>query len=174
MTVRIDEHQEKRLNVDHIHSRVELRKFMLTTYAIEDCNTKNRYYVETLKNNKRIYIERPTMLNKGCDFVVYVEDLLLWKNGNDRPPKHDDVLDDLHQKKANLTDEQFKKLISAITTIYNVEEYDIAEQYIETLPSVGWDYEVLLKLLRWLFIEQDITYWSGEGRNMLYSAILKI
>ena len=114
------------------------------------------------------------MLNKGCDFVVYVEDLILWKNGNDRPPKHDDVLDDLHQKKANLTDEQFKKLISAITTIYNVEEYDIAEQYIETLPSVGWDYEVLLKLLRWLFIEQDITYWSGEGRNMLYSAILKI
>ena len=40
------------------------------------------------------------MLNKGCDFVVYVEDLILWKNGNDRPPKHDDVLDDLHQKKA--------------------------------------------------------------------------
>ena len=47
-------------------------------------------------------------------------------------------------------------------------------QYTQTLPTVGWDYEVLLKLLRWLFIEQDVTYWSGNGREMLYSAILSI
>jgi hypothetical protein len=28
--------------------------------------------------------------------------------------------------------------------------------------------------LRWLFIEQDVTYWSGQGRGMLYNRILEI
>ena len=68
MTIRNDDHIENFLNVDGIRSREEIRKFMLLTYALEDCKVKVRYYVETLNSGKRIYIERPTFLNKGCDF----------------------------------------------------------------------------------------------------------
>lgn len=32
----------------------------------------------------------------------------------------------------------------------------------------------ILKTLRWLFIEQDVTYWSGSGRQMLFNGILGI
>ena len=27
---------------------------------------------------------------------------------------------------------------------------------------------------RWFFIEQDITYWSGQGRLMFYNAIQNV
>lgn len=174
MTVRKDDHIEKVLNIDHINNRNELRKYMLYLYATEDCKTKIRYYVETLHNGKRLYIERPTFLNKGCDFVLYVEDLFVYNNGNDKAPSHDDLLNDLKNKKNALSSLQFKQLIDAISCIYNVEPFAKAQQYIIGLPIVGWSYDLVLKLICWFFIEQDITYWAGEGRDMLYHAILKL
>ena len=80
MTVRNDDHIEKFLDVDHIRSKEEARKFLLITYAMEDCHVKTRYYVETFSNGKRIYLERPTFLNKGCDFVLFAEDVITCKN----------------------------------------------------------------------------------------------
>jgi hypothetical protein len=44
----------------------------------------------------------------------------------------------------------------------------------DNLPNFGEPYELILKTLRWLFIEQDVTYWSGQGRNMLYNGILNL
>ena len=35
----------------------------------------------------------------------------------------------------------------------------------------GLTLEMLLKILKWLFIEQDITYWNYDGRQMLKMAI---
>lgn len=176
MTVRHDDHIEQTLNVDDINSREDIRRFILTTYAIEDCNVKTRYYVETIEsdNNRRIYIERPTFLNKGCDFVLFAEDLIRYKNGNDKAPSHKDVINDLVIKKQNLSPQEYSLLLQAIDCIYQSRPYHIAERYINQLPHIGWNYELLLKLLRWLFIEQDITYWAGEGRNMLYTAIKQI
>lgn len=174
MTVRNDDHIEKNLDVDNIRNREEARKFLLITYAIEDCHIKTRYYVETLRNGKRIYIERPTFLNKGCDFVLYAEDVITCKNGNDKAPSHNDVLRDLTIKRRALTTEQYTKLLEAIKCIYELKPYAEAEAHICKLPQVNWDYELLLKLLRWLFIEQDITYWAGDGRKMLYTAILAV
>ena len=171
MTVRNDNHIERIIDVNKITSREELRKKILITYAIEDCETKIRYYVERLSDGNRIYIERPAPLNKGCDFVIYVENLFIWKNGNDKPPRHKDLLNDLYAKKQQLTKEQYCTLMDAIAMIYNVESYDTAIIMTQALPIIGWSYELLLKLTRWFFIEQDITYWSGEGRNMLYTAI---
>ncbi|WP_225879244.1 hypothetical protein [Isorropodon fossajaponicum symbiont] len=33
------------------------------------------------------------------------------------------------------------------------------------------EYETLLKTIKWLFIEQDITYWSFSGRAMFKNKI---
>jgi hypothetical protein len=35
-------------------------------------------------------------------------------------------------------------------------------------------FEMLLKILKWLFIEQDITYWNYDGRQMLKMAIEQV
>lgn len=174
MTIRNDNRIEKYLNIDNINDIAMLRKKMLMTYVDEDCGVKIRYYVEKLHSGKNIYIERPAALNKGCDFKIYVEDLFLWKNGNDYPPSHDDAIQDIRLKKEKLYRYQYNELLKAITAIYCAEPFDNAINKIMMLPHFGWDYDLLLKLLRWFFIEQDITYWSGEGRDMLYGEICKI
>ena len=124
-----------------------------------------------MSNGKRIYLERPTFLNKGCDFVLFAEDVITCKNGNDKAPSHNDVLQDLTIKKGALSSEQYAELLEAIKCIYDMRPYSEAEAHVKNLPQVEWSYELLLKLLRWLFSEQDITYWAGDGREMLYTAI---
>lgn len=176
MTVKASGAKESSLrSIDEFSNRGDIRKYMLYLYATEDCMTKIRYYVETLANGKRIYLERPTFLNKGCDFQIFVEDLIVYKNGNDKCPSHNDVFEDLKLKKKQLTEQQYSILISAVTDIYEVRPYGVAEIKTKQLPVPdGWSYETLLKLLRWLFIEQDITYWAQTGREMLMSGIIEI
>lgn len=31
-----------------------------------------------------------------------------------------------------------------------------------------------MKSLKWLFIEQDVTYWNRSGRTMLYKSLSKL
>lgn len=176
MTIKVNDAKEYSLkSIDEFSNRSDVRKYMLYLYATEDCKTKIRYYVETLANGKRIYLERPTFLNKGCDFQIYVEDLIVYNNGNDKCPSHKDVFEDLRLKKKQLTTQQYSTLVSAITDIYEVKPYKVAEIKINQLPIPdSWSYETLLKLLRWLFIEQDITYWAQTGREMLMGGIKEI
>lgn len=175
MTIRNDESIEKNFpSIDGIRDKAELRKILLSTFIDEDCNTKLRYFVEKLSNGKRIYIERPGRLNKGCDFVIYVEDLLLFNNNNDKYPRHQDLIDDLQIKKQTLSKEDYSSLLKAITDIYNLESFDYAYSNLNNIESNnGWSFELILKLSRWFFIEQDITYWAKSGRKMLYNAILQ-
>jgi hypothetical protein len=35
----------------------------------------------------------------------------------------------------------------------------------------GLPVDALLKILKWLFVEQDVTYWNWDGRTMLFRAI---
>jgi hypothetical protein len=37
--------------------------------------------------------------------------------------------------------------------------------------SVGLPPDQLLYIIKWLFIEQDLTYWNQTGRDMLMRAI---
>ena len=131
-------------------------------------------FVETLADGKRIYIERPGRLNKGCDFVIYVEDLIKWQNGNDKAPSHNDLLEDLQLKKDNLPPNDYGKLIQAITDIHDLKTFEQSYSNVKGLPCHGWPYELTLKLVRWFFIEQDLTYWAGQGRGMLYNAIKEV
>lgn len=175
MTIRPDQSISIILNnIDQINNKTTIRNFLLNQWIIEAANTKYRYFVETLTNGNRIYLERPGRLNKGCDFVIYIENHILHNNGNDKPPPHNFILDDLTIKKQALTAGEWQILIASITTILNCQPYNIAAQNLQNLPAMGESYEVILKTLRWLFIEQDITYWSGQGRQMLFNVILAL
>lgn len=175
MTIRTDESIQVVIdNIDQFNSKTILRNFLLNQWIIETPNTKYRYFVETLISGNRIYLERPGRLNKGCDFVIYIENHILFNNGNDKPPPHNFILNDLANKKCTLSASEWQILITSITTIFNCEPYNTASQIVQNLRTTGESYEVILKTLRWLFIEQDITYWSGQGRNMLYNRILNL
>lgn len=161
-------------NIDQINNKSTIRNFLLNQWIIEAPNAKYRYFVETLTNGNRIYLERPGRLNKGCDFVIYIENHILFNNGNDKPPPHNFILNDLAIKKQALPVAVWQILIASIKTIFNCQPYNIASQSLQNLPVMGESYEVILKTLRWLFIEQDITYWSGQGRQMLFNEILAL
>lgn len=174
MTIRDDESIEINLidAVDGFNSRTEVRSFVLNKWIEETAEHKYRYFVETLNNNGRIYLERPGRLNKGCDFVIYIENQLLWRNGNDRPPDHGFILDDLREKQIELPAETWTSLLTAINKIYNCLSYNEAIGELVNLNyAKGHSFEMILKTLKWLFIEQDITYWSGRGRAMLWDEI---
>lgn len=160
-------------------SRSELRKETVNKFLAEKGGyweagkkhvTHYIYYVEKLVDGRRIYLLRPTFLNKGIDFQVWVEKL----DGKDnRRPSHKDVFSDLNlKKKANPRD--FIKLMDMIRRVWNCEEPDTVLKNEKITFNTGFSVELLLKILKWLFIEQDITYWNYDGRGMLMLTIEEI
>ncbi|MBT3207326.1 MAG: hypothetical protein HN704_07030 [Bacteroidetes bacterium] len=161
-------------NIERYTTRAEIRNHLLNVMKAENPQTKYRYFVEHLVDENRIYIERPGRLNKGCDFVIYIENHLLYNNSNDKPPKHNFLIDDLRLKKQNLREDEWIILLNAIESIYELNSFKTSYEKIQELPLGGETYELILKLARWFFIEQDITYWSRSGREMLYNAISEV
>ncbi len=148
------------LNVSRFSNKKDIRDYLLQTWSNEAESIQFRYFVETLSNNKKIYLERPANLNKGCDFVIKVEDLIIFKNGNDKPPKHNYLLERIKNKST------IKNLKNELTDIYNCNSTKTT--YIDI------EHELILKLSKWFFIEQDITYWANSGRNMLWKEIMDL
>lgn len=172
MTIRIDNSIPINLpSIEQFNNKADIRDFLLKQWISESPQKKYRYFVESLSSGQRIYLERPGRLNKGCDFVIYVENCYMWNNGNDRPPDHGFIIKDLKSKKKVFKTQEWNFFLLAVNEIYNSNPYSNTIQYLNGLPIMGLNYELLLKLIRWFFIEQDITYWSGQGRDMFYNAI---
>jgi len=162
-------------SIENFTTRDAVRTFLLQQWIQENVGNKYRYFVETLADGSHIYLERPGRLNKGCDFVIYAENKYLWNNGNDRPPDHNFVLNDLRNKKQMLTQVQWRNFLNGVAILYNCGTYNAALQQMGQLPvGNGHSYELLIKLIRWFFNEQDVTYWSGQGRAMFYNAIQSV
>lgn len=131
--------------------------------------TRYKYFVEKLNDERRVFLLRPTFLNKGIDFQVWIEKM---KNGDDKRPSHKDVFEDIRiKRKENSKD--LPSLIKCINRVWNCEEPDEVIKDTELNFKNGFSVELLLKILKWLFIEQDITYWNYSGREMLKSGIDK-
>ena len=129
--------------------------------------TSYKYFVENTADGKRVYLLRPTFLNKGIDFQVWVEKI---DGSNDKRPSHKDVFEDLRiKRKENLN--HFPLLLKAINRVWNCENIDTILADIKLEFKKGFSVELLLKILKWLFIEQDITYWNYDGRAMLGNGI---
>ncbi|MBI3051538.1 hypothetical protein HYY74_03705 [Candidatus Woesearchaeota archaeon] len=81
------------------------------------------------------------------------------------------VIEDLKIKKEEKPNE-FNNLLKAIDRVWNCEEPDKVLMGYKFSFTKGLSVEALLKILKWLFIEQDITYWNYDGREMLKKAIM--
>lgn len=138
----------------------------------EDEYTNYRYNVETCTDGCQVYLLRPTWLNKGFDFQVNLEGFRSTikkarKNMAERP-SHADILSDV-QAKISGSPRIIEDLYSAIAAVFNCEEPDDVIGRFAVLRTVGEGLTIdkLLKILKWLFVEQDLTYWLHTGRNKL-------
>lgn len=124
-----------------------------------------RYDVETLSDGSAIYLTRPTRLNKGADFVVCCEGFTKYKNGKDRPPKHGDLDGAL----AALVATSPAHRVEILTAMRRIWECMDSAEVVSGLALFATNVaaERVLLLAKWLFIEQDVTYWTESGRHML-------
>ena len=124
-----------------------------------------RYDVEKLSDGSFVYLTRPARLNKGADFVILCQNFIKFKNGNDKPPKHGDLFDELKPLAAR-SGAHKKEILTALRRIWDCED---SKQVLSSLKLFKNNVkaERLLLLAKWHFIEQDVTYWTDSGRHML-------
>jgi len=153
-------------------SSAEIKQSFAKLWLEEKPYARYIYEVERCDNGARIFLHRPTYKH-GLDFAVSVEGFksLLRKNNSTRP-SHDDVIKDLRRKLTGFPSLR-EELFDAIGAIYRCQEPD---DILRKCPRIrraqcGLPIDQTLRIIKWLFIEQDVTYWLGTGRNMLMSAI---
>jgi hypothetical protein len=169
--------KEVNFQVGTCNSRRELRDIVLHQLMEEepgkgggDLASRYRYNVETLSDGKRVYLTRPAYLKKGFDFRINVEDLIFSGTGKEYP-KHEDIFDDLKRKKAE-NPLMARKLHSAIGRVYNCEDPDtILREDIDFTFKTGYPIDLILKVIKWFLIEQDIRDWNYSGRQMFKEGI---
>ncbi len=156
--------------------RIAQRRALAEKWLEEGQYTDYRYNVEICRDGSKVYLLRPTWLNKGFDFQVNVEGfrskIRTAKGGTKEMPSHIDVINDL-QEKVGARPSLKEELFATVGDIYDCVEPDETLKNHSTLQglNVGLPIDKLLKIIKWLFIEQDLTYWLQTGRDMLMSAI---
>jgi hypothetical protein len=157
-------------------NRAELRRVVVTKWLEEDEHTDYRYNVERCDDSSRLYLVRPTFLNKGFDFRVNLEGFRSVTRDAKGPtkemPSHTDVLNDI-KRKVKAHPKNVSALHAAISDVFDCgSPADVLKRHPQVRAlTAGLPAQKLLLILKWLFIEQDITYWLQTGRNMLMSGI---
>lgn len=169
---------QKNLVVRSCKTRSQIRRILISEFlkerpgqGKEELASRYRYNVETLEDGRRVYLLRPAPLNKGFDFTIHVENTRFKTNRT--MPAHRDMIDDLrHKKRGNPSSS--KKLYAAIQQVYELQEPDAVMKRIRMRFSIGHPVDLILKVIKWFFIEQDMTYWNYSGRAMFMSGVDKV
>jgi len=160
-------------------SRIEQRVAVLSKWAEESAGDvgikmRYRYNVENFGEDGIVYLHRPAFLNKGCDFIVYCEPAIPRLDGKKfKNPRHQDLIDEIQL----ILNENFglkNELLHAIVAIHDCNDTDaVVRRLCSNIKNdpLSLRLERLLKVLKWLFIEQDITDWNTSGRKMLMNSI---
>lgn len=157
-------------------NRTELRKKVINLFLKENPGTgkgeftSRHKYIVKKKGDHEIYLIRPAQFNNGFDFTLNVSNINFNPDGKATTrPTHQNIIDDLAQKKERNTI-LYDELKAQIDKTYNCQILDRDGFNF----GVGIDSEILLECIKWLFVEQDVTYWNYSGRAMLYNAIQEI
>lgn len=137
----------------------------------QDEASKYIYYVEELNDGNWVYLQRPAWLHNGFDFLVCVTNMNYAAPGARRrnAPTHDDFYDDLMCKKEE-NPAMYARFYRLLRKVY--ECYDVTEDEIRRIHfNSGLDADHILKVIKWLFIEQDIRYWNNSGRHMTWGIV---
>lgn len=164
------------------NNRKNIRKELTELFISEEPGTgkgelssKYHYIVETHEDTS-IILKRPAGLNKGYDFTVNVDNFYFkGARKRHRNPSHNDIFSALEYAQTNYADD-YEKVSLQIKNIYNCMEYDFSEiNHINFIDgdSIERAIAIILLAIKWLFIEQDITYWNWSGRNMLMNGLIE-
>lgn len=140
--------------------------FIKTEYRKKGKGVIFKYPVENLPDGQ-LFIARPGH-KKNFDFKVEVPVELGLGEGS-----HIEIARDL-RKKEQENQQKFEELLDAITEIYNCSENDVNRiltmyHHLNKSFKTGAKVEVILKVVKWLFIMEDIVYWDNEGRAFLFN-----
>lgn len=166
------------------YSREDARKQVVLFFLEEKFGTGNKelcskyeYIVESY-NEYKVILNRPAPLNKGFDFIVNIHELYFKGNSKRKHsnPSHSDIISALREVKNTVSEEDYKKVKQTIMKIFKLEDFDIHET--DNLSFTDADgikrpIAIVILAIRWLFIEQDITYWNWSGRSMLMNKLLE-
>lgn len=168
------------INFSNEGTRNEVRMRVVNEFSKEvqgkgrdEAASRYTYFVEKLEDGRRVYLRRPAYLHYGFDFVVNVEKTNFNKEGRKRTnPKHSEIVDDLIMK-YNENNILYESLYDLMEKVYLCKDIDFS-LYKDLKFLNGYSVDMILKVLKWLFIEQDIRYWNYSGRDMLWKSIYNI
>lgn len=138
----------------------------------EDCS-RYRYIVERYETY-RIVLNRPTGLNKGFDFTVNIDGMYFKKKRRYQNPSHNDIIESLRYVKNHYENEKYDLIKGIINNLFECKNVSFDSlQNINFIDGDGTNRPIAILLLavKWLFIEQDITYWNWSGRYMLFNKL---
>ncbi len=159
-------------------TRNEVRMRVINRFAKEphgegtkDFASKHTYNVENLSNGEKIYLTRPANLHNGFDFLICVSGYNFALPGNRKRnyPKLGDITADIEAKK-NESPAQYQQLFALLQKVHSCQDIQ-EEEYANLNFTSGFPVDMVLKTIKWFFIEQDIRYWNYSGRNKLWSEI---
>lgn len=165
-------------------NRTDLRKDLITTFMKEapgtgtgnNCN--NYFYTVETFGNYSIILKRPGKINKGFDFAVCISGLKFRdKKRAHEPPNFDNIYYALEYCKQNYPAIYSQKIIPIINDIYNCRAYTptlqpgLNAQFLNRYDNKTYPIELILLAMKWLFAEQDFTYWNYSGRAKLYGEL---
>lgn len=163
-------------------SRADFRKEIITEFLNEKPGTgkgaltsRYDYNVKILQDGREVYLRRPASLNNGLDFTLNVSDVnfnkgLLNDKGKIKRastrPTHDNILTDLKNKKTE-NNILYSSLVKQVDLIFKCQQ----PTQVNFAFTTGHSTELILECIKWLFVEQDVTYWNYSGRSMFNNAI---
>lgn len=164
----------------HAETRAGIRNELTNLFIEEEAGTgkgdlssKYCYIVESY-DNYTIELHRPAGLNKGYDFTVHINGMYFKKTRKRTYPSHDDIIECLMCVQKNYSSHNYDKVRKIIIDIFNCQNPSVNEVrgvFFKDYMGDNRPIAIILLAIKWLFIEQDITYWNWSGRNMLMNSL---
>ena len=135
------------------------------------------YHVETLGDGRKICITKPGGKNfygrtNPNDFMVWIYDEERqdrWRIG------HKEILDDVREK-LEANQRLASTFVDRMLEVCNGSEpssmQDVQQGWFSELP--GSSAELILKVYKWIWIQEDCNYPGGEGRWRSMNGILEL
>lgn len=161
---------------DRTYKRYQLVSLFLQEEPGEGKGTLASTYTYTVESWGRytICLCRPANLNHGFDFIVNIPIAYFQhdRNRNPNAPSHDDAVFCL-KNCAERYPAAYPFIRNALRSIYNCQEPDLSHIQAGFFDFNGIDHpiQILLLAIKWLFMEQDCTYWNYSGRQMLFNKL---
>lgn len=134
------------------------------------------YEVETLSDGRKICITKPG--GKRVYGRMQIHDFMVWINDESKGElwriSHEEIFEDI-KNKMNQNSDEATEVILELKRVHEGEEPD---KILQDNPSLGeslegFSPELIMKVYKWIWGQEDCNYPTGEGRDMSMNKIMK-